>query len=145
MTELPLIARHQTVTMSSPLSSPSIPSPSRADSFFFFLYRCIVGSRPQLPAGPPYVPPYESHVTPPGPARVCVHMSTERGRGRGSNTVHPPLRAPGRARAYAQGCKCIGKGYRVYAFIPKCRFQLLFSMFANSNINFQSKKNYLCF
>jgi len=60
-----------------------------------FLCQCIVGSRPQLPAGPPCVrAPIRKprHTTWPC-TRICTHKY--RG-GKKGEEVHPLLRAPGR-------------------------------------------------
>lgn len=102
-TRLPLIARHQAAMMSSPcvsfLSPPvalSTPLPSRRFvPRLLFLCQCIVGSRPQLPAGPPCVRApigKPRHTTWPC-TRVCTHKYRGGKEGEG---VHPPLRAPGR-------------------------------------------------
>jgi len=106
MTEFPLIARHQTVMMSTPACPPlSLPhrSPRRVSCglFFFFVpMHCRIQATAacRTPIRAPIREP--RHTTWPC-TRVCTY---ENGEGkRGTNTVHPPLRAPGR-----DSCLCLG-------------------------------------
>lgn len=135
MTELPLIARHQAVMMLTPAFPPlSLPhqSPRRAVScglfFFFFCADALSDPGHSCLQDPHTCPHSESHVTPPGPARVCVHMRTKGGGGkRGTNTVHPPLRAPGRDSCLCLGMQMYRERISYVAFILKYRFQLLSS------------------
>lgn len=96
----------------SPPSRVALSTPllSRPDSFFYANALSDPG-RSCLQDPHACVPPYESHVTPPGPARVYVHMSTEGDR-RGKECTLPfAHRAETRVWG-SGGCKYIGKEYR---------------------------------